>query len=98
MDVSEIYSMIDFKVSKNGTIAFSYVSEEQSGIMEIKDSAVTHILWQKDNILYGKDIEVEIKNKLAFCIMTDGVNNHYIANSIAGCGGGIKKVYIVNEI
>lgn len=39
LNVPEVYSIMDFKVSGEGTVAFGYVSEKQAGIIEIKNSS-----------------------------------------------------------
>lgn len=38
LDDTMFYSIMDFKVLKDGVVAFSYVSEKQAGIIEIKDT------------------------------------------------------------
>jgi len=98
MNVPEVYSIMDFKVSVEGMVAFCYVSENQAGIIEIKDSVVKEVLWQKDNVLYGKDIEIKTENKLAFHIMTDGRKNYYMAANISVRDGKSKKIYVVDEV
>ena len=98
LDVPEVYSIKDFGVTEEGVVAFGYVSEKQAGIIEIKDSVVKKVLWQKDNVLYSKAAEIKTENKLAFHIMTDGRKNYYMATNIGGCGGRSKKIYVVDEV
>lgn len=98
LDDTAFYSIMDFKVSKDGVVAFAYVSEKQAGIIEIKDSVTKEILCQKDNILYSKDTEIKTENKFAFHIMSDDRKNYYMATNIDGCGGRSKKIYVVEGV
>ncbi len=98
LNVPSVYSIMDFKVLEDGMVAFGYVSENQAGIIEIKDSVAKEVLWQKDNVLYGKDVEIKTENKLAFHIMTDGRKNYYMAANIDVRGGRSKKIYVVDGV
>lgn len=95
---TKFYSIIDYKVSKVGapvTAALVYAGENQSGVIEIKDSDAKEVLWRKNNVLHINDAEIETENKFTFHIMTDGSENYYIATNIQG--GKSKKTYIVKE-
>lgn len=98
LNVPEYYSILDFKVSENGVVAFGYATEKQSGIIEIKDSVAREVFGQKDNILYSKNIEIKTENKLAFHIMSDGKENYYMATNIDVRGGKSRKIYVVDEV
>lgn len=92
LDDTAFYSIMDFKVSKEGVVAFAY----QAGIIEIRDSVAKEVLWQRDNLLHTKDTEIKTENKLAFHIMSDGKEYYYMATNIDGCGGKSKKIYLVD--
>ena len=98
LNVPEYYSILDFKVSENGVVAFGYATEKQSGIIEIKDSVAREVFWQKDNVLYSKNIEIKTENKLAFHIMSDGKEYYYMATNIDVRGGKSRKIYVVDEV
>lgn len=99
LDDIAFYSVMDFKVSKDGVVAFVYVSEKQSGIIEIKDSVAKEVFGQKDNVLYNsKNTEINAENKLAFHIMSDGKKNYYMATNIDVSGGKSRKIYVVDEV
>ncbi len=98
LDIPAVYSIMDFKVSEEGVVAFGYISEKQAGIIEIKDSVAKEVLWQRDNMLYSKDAEIKTENKLAFHIMSDGRKNYYMATNIDVRGGRSKKIYVVDEV
>lgn len=98
LNVPEFYSILDFKVSENGVVAFGYASEKQSGIIEIKDSVARDVFWQSDNMLYSINAKIKTENKLAFHIMTDGTKNYYMATNIDVRGGKSRKIYVVDEV
>lgn len=98
LNVPEFYSILDFKVSENGVVAFGYASEKQSGIIEIKDSVARDVFWQSDNMLYSINAKIKTENKLAFHIMTDGKKNYYMATNIDVRGGKSRKIYVVDEV
>ena len=91
---TEFYSIMDFKVSKDGAVAFVYVSENQAGIIEIRDSVAKKAIWQIENVLYSKDTEIKTDNKFAFHIMSDGSKNYYMATNIDSCEGKSRKIYL----
>lgn len=98
LDDTVFYSIMDFKVSEDGVAAFVYVSEEQAGIIEIKNSMVKKVFWQRDNVLYSKDTEIKTENKFAFHIMSDSRKNYYMATNIDVCEGKSKRIYVVEEL
>lgn len=98
LNVPDFYSILDFRVSENGVVAFGYATEKQSGIIEIKDSVAREVFWQKDNVLYSKNAEIKTENKLAFHIMSDGKENYYMATNIDVRGGKSRKIYVVDEV
>ena len=96
LEIPAIRSIMDFKISEDGRIAFVYVSESRSGIIEVKDCVAKEVFWQNDNVLYCKDAKIKTENKLAFHIVTDGRKNYYMAANIDVRGGRNKKIYVVD--
>lgn len=94
IDDTTVYSVLDFKVSEEGMVAFTYVSEHHAGIIEIKDNVAREVFRQKDNVLYCNGAERETENKFAFGIMTDGKCNYYLATNIEARNGRSTKIYV----
>lgn len=95
IEIPAVHSIMNFKVSEEGIIAFSYVGENQSGIIEIKDNVAKCVFCQKNNVLYADGLEIPTENRFAFNIMTDGKKNYYMASNITCPDGKSKKIYVV---
>lgn len=97
LNVTDFYSIVDFRALENGTVAFSYATVNQSGIIEIKNSVAREVFGQKDNVLYSENAQIKTENKFAFRIMSDGKENHYLATNIDVRGGKSRKIYVVDK-
>lgn len=94
IDDSEFYSIMNFNVQNDGTIAFSYVCENQCGSMEIKDCEVKEIFQQQNGELYCHGEQIEQIDKMSFNILSDGKMAYHMAANIDARKGKSKSIYI----
>lgn len=94
LDDTMFYSVLDFQVTSEGNVDFSYVSEHQCGSIRIKKDTAEEVFKYKEGKLYFHGEEIASEGKLAFHIMTDGKNCWHLGTNIEASGGGCKTIYV----
>ena len=94
LDDTMFYSIMDFEVTKDGNVDFSYVSEHQCGSIRIRKDVVEEIFKYKEEKLYCRNKEIASECKMAFHIMSDGTNCWHLGTNISATGSTCKTIYV----